>query len=1347
MIMRKRAILLLLALLSVLNCFASYVYDTVYVSTISYKILSESDKTVAVTSPPSYYRINDTIRIFEYGGDIVIPSTVVIDSIEYRVTEIANGVFSYCAKLTSVTIPNGVTKIGEQAFSSCNITSMIIPGSIISIGNYAFLYCRELKSITIEEGVTIIGDHTFNDCTELTSVTIPESVTKIGDYAFLGCSNLNTITIPKSVSSIGTMAFNECDLDSIIVDPENPIYDSRGDCNALIETASNTLLTGCRNTVIPESVTTISRAAFFRCYSLTSITIPESITTIGDWAFCFCYGLTSIFIPENVVNIGLSIVAQCTNLTSITIDSNNKCFNRFGDCNAIIDSTGLLLAGCKNTVIPSGVTAIGVDAFGGCDIESIIFPDGVTRIASRAFYDCKNLSTVEMPSSLSIIKDEAFRFCTSLSSIIIPRNISFIGPGAFQDCSGLTSVTILSETYAFEESYYYPEPFKGINYDSCSLYVPDGCYLAYRKNSYFSPFYRSLNNVHILKNPDCITIDGINYCIVSDVDKTVRVVYNDYSGNIVIPTSITIDEIDYSVVSISNEAFFNCGQLTSVVINDGVANIGEYAFYGCERLESVILPASVKVIGDRAFSGCKSLMSFIIPQGLEELGNYVFEGCSALSAVSIPQGFRIIGDGMFAGCSNIKHIDIPSSVGYIGGGAFQGCSNIKHIDIPSSVDYIGGGAFQGCSLLDTIIIPNGIEFIGVGTFEDCSSLTFISIPSSVNSIGSYAFSGCKSLESLIIPDGVNTIYYKTFSGCQSLSYLSLPASVKSFEKKVFDDCYALKSAGPKGGGYNFEFSWTDTIPGNAFNGMKSLRSVYIPKSVELITDQGLEYTDITIIDDNGVTHSFFKALYFEGCDSLESLAISFTDTKIIKGHSKYSPYRYQDYADYNLFIGTPIHSIAFLDDTIKSIYNFELAKIDEVVISGYVKEANPKFFNQMKYLKKIDVYTGNDNYTSQNGVLYSRFGNELITYPSAREGKNYQIPERVRRIADYAFSGTKNLQSVVIPELVSYVGTNAFDDCKSLKTVTIKGAPQINYNAFNNCPNIEAVYSYSGRPENMMVLDTPQAIVVDGSDVVIDNGNQYCNLIIIGTDINYYRIFENYNTGDWTFGQHKPAWTFNFVTDKLPAGKYKMSIGLLPNLTDGMPNYFHPIVKGITDSTDVVLYERIDDVKIDFHGRIRIVAEPQYIINDMSGYDSVLVADTLIIPEGYDSIKVLLISGVNDRNWERFSSELWLDGIFFEPLDDMPIERYAGPFVEGVFNNATLYIPQIAVDAYHEADGWKLFKNIAFDPDIDAGIDHIKNGKDNDIIYDLMGRRVKSRSLEQLEPGIYIINGTKYLVK
>ena len=262
----------------------------IYINGINYNLVFRQ-KTAKVTQNPS-----------KYSGKVNIPESVSYNGETYSVTSIGAYAFCRCRGLTSVTIPNSVTSIGSSAFKNCSGLKKVIVPDIAAWCGISFynsdsnplyyaehLYSDETTEITnliIPNSVTSIGGGAFYGCSGLTSVNIPNSVTSIGKYAFYGCSGLTSVTIPNSVTSIESSAFRDCSgLTSIEVESGNRTYDSRNNCNAIIETATNTLIQGCKTTTIPNSVTSIGKYAFRGRSGLTSVTMPNSVTSIGDYAF------------------------------------------------------------------------------------------------------------------------------------------------------------------------------------------------------------------------------------------------------------------------------------------------------------------------------------------------------------------------------------------------------------------------------------------------------------------------------------------------------------------------------------------------------------------------------------------------------------------------------------------------------------------------------------------------------------------------------------------------------------------------------------------------------------------------------------------------------------------------------------------------------------------------------------------------------------------------------------------------------------------------------------------------------------------------------------------------------
>ena len=291
----------------------------------------------------------------KYSGEVVIPESVEHEGAAYSVTRIGDNAFCECYYLTSVTIPNSVTSIGDYAFYDCDgLTSVHISdiatwfnidfeyysSNPLCYAHHLYLNGEEVKDLVIPNSVTSIRDYAFWYCYGLTSVTIPNSVTSIGHTAFEDCSGLTSVTIPNSVTSIESSAFEGCSgLTSIVVEDGNPVYDSRNNCNAIIETATNTLHSGCKTTIIPNSVTSIGDYAFSFCSGLTSVTIPNSVTSIGWGAFNGCSGLTSVTIPNSVTSIGGFAFVNCFGLTSVTIGNGVESIWEcaFANCPELLD--------------------------------------------------------------------------------------------------------------------------------------------------------------------------------------------------------------------------------------------------------------------------------------------------------------------------------------------------------------------------------------------------------------------------------------------------------------------------------------------------------------------------------------------------------------------------------------------------------------------------------------------------------------------------------------------------------------------------------------------------------------------------------------------------------------------------------------------------------------------------------------------------------------------------------------------------------------------------------------------------------------------------------------------------
>ena len=566
--------------------------------------------------------------------------------------------------IRTVIIEDGVTSICGWAFAGCtSLNSIQIPNSVTSIGNSTFYNCISLTSIRIPNGVISIGDGAFEKCTSLTSVVTPNSVTSIGQSAFRNCNGLTSINIGNSVTSISGNAFKGCSgLTFIKVEKDNPKYDSRNDCNAIIETTSNTLVLGCKNSTIPNSVTMIGSNAFEGCSGLTSVTIPNSVTRIGNSAFYGCSGLTSVTIPNSVKRIDGNAFQNCIGLTSVIIPNSVT----------IIGSSAFMgCSGLTSVTIPNSVTRIYGGVFSGCTgLTSVIIPNSVTDIGSSAFSGCTGLTSVTIPNSVTSIGNYAFSGCTRLREVSLSDGLETIGTAAFQGCTSLISLfipksvtSIQSETTTPVDNRYYYE----------SLSIISGC--------------KNLRSITVDK--DNTTYDSRNDC------------------NAIIETA-------------TNKLIVGCGKST---IPEGIESITCEAFQGCEELESIYIPSSFRVdygYFGQFFSGCINLKSITVDKDNLQLDSR--DNCNAIILTEldrlvlgcqetvIPNSVKAIGNFSFYHYnvfSPMTSLVINNSIEEIENYAFPGCM-LENIILKNPQTRINSTSFSDATYQHAILyVPAG----------------------------------------------------------------------------------------------------------------------------------------------------------------------------------------------------------------------------------------------------------------------------------------------------------------------------------------------------------------------------------------------------------------------------------------------------------------------------------------------------------------------------------------------------------------------------------------------------------------------------------------------------------------
>ena len=337
---------------------------------------------------------NNEIRYISTDGSAITPYKIDVFGANIVSNEYVDG-------QGIITFDKDVTSIGNQAFYRCSSLSYItIPESVKKIGQEAFYSCSNLASIIIPDNVTAIENNTFTNCTSLSSITIPKNITKIGNAAFSHTS-IRSLSIPPKVTSIGDYAFSSCEkIESIAVDSGNPKFNSEGNCNAIIETDSKVLVLGCKNTTIPEYVTSIGRGAFCGCTCLSSITIPESVVIIDEEAFAHCVSLSSIIIPDSVTSLGTSAFNECSGLKSVIIPEGVTSIGHM----CFFMCSGLGEVRCMRETPPSGRS----DMFGYSNCPIFVPEGSVEAYQTKTYWRDYKSRIRAFPSSIIHISSISF---------------------------------------------------------------------------------------------------------------------------------------------------------------------------------------------------------------------------------------------------------------------------------------------------------------------------------------------------------------------------------------------------------------------------------------------------------------------------------------------------------------------------------------------------------------------------------------------------------------------------------------------------------------------------------------------------------------------------------------------------------------------------------------------------------------------------------------------------------------------------------------------------------------------------------------------------------------------------
>lgn len=616
---------------------------------------------------------------------------------------IGRSAFDNCTSLTSVPLPEGLKSIGVSAFSNCrNLTSISLPEGLQAIENYTFFYCINLSSVSLPENLKSIGDYAFCDCSSLSSISLPEGLKAIGEHAFSSCNSLSTLSLPKSLTTTGEYFFNT------FVSEEYTCV-ALGDGTAEIAKYNGNKITGkAAHIVIPSEIngyriTAIECDAFSDHYGLWSVTIPESVTIIRGNPF-----RNSELLDDLIVNPNHPTLAT---INGVLFDKTEK----------------------KLICYPRSYTA-----------QTYAVPQGIQVIGNHAFSQCRALTSVTLPESLTAIEDYAFYY-TYLTSINLPQSIVTIGDYAFYNCA-LTSISLPEKLETIGNNAFSGNEFQSLAFHEGLEYIGDEA-------------FRNCNMTNIVL-PDSLKFIG-SYAFSSCVRLT----------SVTLPSSLE---------SIGTGVFSRCHDLAKVVLPEGLTAITDDMFFNC-GMNSITLPEGVITIGERAFSCCRQLTSVKLPDSLTSIRAEAFNGCIQLTSIKLPENLKSIGDNAFTDCSQLASVEIPKGITYLGWQAFGPRSQTVLTILPGT--YAAEWADfhrMNYSYKQPDGLPYGDLFYHVQQdgsiiIVRCETVSSkIDIPATiygapVTAIYAYAFSGCTTLTSVTIPACVSSIDNAAFAGCSNLT--------------------------------------------------------------------------------------------------------------------------------------------------------------------------------------------------------------------------------------------------------------------------------------------------------------------------------------------------------------------------------------------------------------------------------------------------------------------------------------------------------------------------------------------------------------------------------------------------
>ena len=647
------------------------------ITTIGYRAFANCIKLASINFPRSW----STVYTYgSYGGDI----------------------FNGCVKLTSLSVPEGVTAIPNYAFEDCNyLKTVILPSTLLTIGASAFSGCTSFVRFAVSDGVKTIGNSAFSNCKNLVRIWIPESISQISNSAF---SNRNADFTIHGVS--GSYAETYANTNSIPFSTEKISYDLTGIGGAVsgdvLADVSVSIYDKTERKYIAYDVRTDIEGLW-----------SEEDVTVGNVYIIRFYKAGYEFSDNNLEVTAESGSTEVPTVTATALDIPGLICKE-GDYTYTISSEKATITKYTGSdtaiILPEKlggypVTAVGASAFqNNKTLQTVLCSGAITTLGEHAFTGCVSLATVTLPNALTVIHRWAFDGCTALESIVLPDSITTIGYRAFANCIKLASIN-------------FPRSWSTV----------------YTYGSYGGDIFNGCTKLTSITVPESVAVipdyafEDCNYLQTASLPSTLTSIgKNAFSGC----TALNNVDVPAGTTSLDEHAFSGCTSLDKITLPDGLTVIHRWAFDGCTALESIVLPDSITTIGYRAFANCIKLASINFPRSWSTVYTYgsyggdIFNGCVKLTSLSVPEGVTAIPNYAFEDCNYLKTVILPSTLLSIGAHAFSGCSNLRYIAVPYAIASIGGNAFSNCGRLRLLYMPTSRDVdLGSNIFSGCGKLT------------------------------------------------------------------------------------------------------------------------------------------------------------------------------------------------------------------------------------------------------------------------------------------------------------------------------------------------------------------------------------------------------------------------------------------------------------------------------------------------------------------------------------------------------------------------------------------------------------------------------------------------